>query len=52
MANNFSHRGWANKVYNPDIVSKSEPDWTTAETTGEANFYLAGVRSKLARRTR
>ena len=24
MAKNFSHRRWADKAYNPDIVSKSE----------------------------
>jgi hypothetical protein len=24
MAKYFSHRRWADKVYNPDIVSKSE----------------------------
>ena len=24
MAKNFSHRRWADKVYTPDIVSKSE----------------------------
>jgi hypothetical protein len=34
MAKNFSHRRWADKVYNPDIVSKSEklskkPGYTT-----------------------